>query len=200
MEDDLVKEQYLMLRAQIMQNLNQTHTLLLTSYTLIGLIMAFAMGMMNNPLIYTAVFFILLIVSIKIKALNDTLVRISTYMRIFLEPKMKGMDWETNLNLLYQHKRLKNGPPKKIFSILFFRNNSANLLITILIYCIFLYSLINNFTMQNFIIGGFISTGSLLVILFLTIKEKDHAEITEWEKTWVSLKSELDGTNTGDKL
>ena len=188
MEDSLMIEQYKMLRAQIMQNLNHNHTLLLTSYTMIGAMMALAI-LTNNPLIYTVIFIILVAVSAKIRALNNSLQRISTYMRTFLEPEMNGMDWETNLYLLHQCKFDKTGPSNAITDVLFFRNNSMSLIIAIIVYLFFLHSLLDNITIHNIMIGGSISTLSLLTVLFLTIKDDNSAE---WEKAWSSLKNSLE--------
>ena len=182
-----MEKEYAMLREEIMQNLNIMHNLLSVMYVSVGAIITYIINSFDSPMLFIPVYIVLVTISSKIRLLNDANYKLSAYMEVFLEPNIDGIKWET-----YTAKvKIKTNP---VVEFLLLKTNAANFTVGLTIYLLFVYVLINNFSLLSLLLAGFFNTLSLFILFFFLLKDVRHKPRQAYIDEWRKLKSSLDSS------
>lgn len=186
-----IENEYKMLREEIISNLKQMHQYFALTSTAVFAVLAYIFNNPNNPNIFIAMFVVLICISTRIRRILESNVSISTYIEVFLEPKIDGRKWET-----YNHYKVRGYNSHNIskrnlfFEILFFRTNSTYLLLGVIMYCIHLLVLIKNFSLFGMFLGGIINTISLLILLYNALFDANNKHRDKYLDYWKKVKEE----------
>ena len=183
-------KEYETLRAEIMQNISIMHNLLSIIYVVIPGGILYILENFEKPMLFIPIYLILIPVASKIRTLNDANKKLSTYMEIFLEPNLSGSNWET-----YCHNESIEKTNNAFIRFMFLQSNSINFLLGLATYILFIYSLINNYSLSNLFIAGTINTISLIIILYFLIKDFSKTTRENISNKWRELKLSLDNKN-----
>jgi hypothetical protein len=176
-------KQYEMLREEIMQNLSAIHSLLTTTYVAIGAILSYAMINLKPlsvyfeaPMLFIPLFVVLVVIFARVSVLNVDIISMSTYMEVFLEPKLEDIKWETHLHKF------------EIRKSIFQRASKPNIVLVISLYFLFAYVLIVNFSIISLLIAGSINTVALIICFaFLTGSTNRKLRQSHFDE-WVRIK------------
>ena len=172
-------KQYEFLREEIMNNANVGHNLLTISYVAIGAILAYVYVNLDSltkhfelPLLFIPVFIVLFILFFRLRLLQEATLSLSAYIEVFLEPNLEGLEWETNL---YKAKHRKNP---------ILRMQTPNLVIIVGVYCLFIYTLVTNFSLANLLIAGSLNTIASITSVCLILNVYSNKVREDYVKEW----------------
>ena len=95
MDKNLIYKEYEMLRQEIDKKISLQNNLLAFMITATLTVLTIAVKY-ENPLLYLFPFFIIIPVTNRIAYYRKAIAKISSYMIVFLEPKLDGISWETH--------------------------------------------------------------------------------------------------------
>jgi len=164
----------------------------------------------NNPLIFIVLFAALICIAPRINNLSNDIIRMSTYILVFLEPKIDGRNWEiyswkehgNNRNKITNEKADKRN---FFLDHLFFKSNSTCLLLGIITYSIHFALLFKNCSLSIIeLIVPLFNTMALLILGYISKTTNDTynrrvKSIRCWEevKTQVEEKKHTGNWSTG---
>ena len=142
--------------------------------------------------IFCAIFVLLICAVTRVKKLITTTVYISTYMEVFLEPKINGRKWETRCNYQvngYNSKELDNRNP--LINNMFFRTISAWFLLGFFTYALYIMVLLKNDKINNLCdsieshpVNFVFNTIFFLIIMYVSLSNRNidrNMYIEHWE-------------------
>jgi len=180
-EDKILRE-YESLRKEIADILAWQNTLYLFNFTAVSAIFAIAFSN-DNPYLFLLTFLVLIPVRSRYIYHYEGMIRAATYISVFLEPKLKGIAWETRL------KKLEASFNKEFKSIIFQYFMSS--IIGVFSY---LFYFTNRSLTNNFWYDVILSTFPLLFVFYLIYIEiknfnKSHIKKGEYIKRWIEVKN-----------
>lgn len=179
--------EYRMLREEIVYLMKLHKMLTLFLYSSIGVYLPFVLKQ-ENPFYILTIYLIVLPIAYKNFYYREQLAKISGYMIIFLEPYLKGVNWES-MNLILKRQPHK-GKNTNIKQIVYYEY----IIIYIFSFSIFIYQYHNSQTIYKsalmliFIIACILIGGGWLIEKILKDKNIDRTR-EEWVQRWVKLKN-----------
>jgi hypothetical protein len=175
-------KQYELLRAEIMQNISESHTLLTTTYVSVGAMLAYFFVNLESlallfdpPWLFVPVFVIFNVFFARLRVLYRSNLYISAYMEVFLEPDLEGIKWETRHYNIDRKKDFLNS------------SYAPNLLVMSTIYILFIYTLIANYSLTNSFAGIF-NTVLYTICFFIARDCYSHDTRKEFVDRWRRIK------------
>lgn len=102
-QDNIIKE-YEDLRGEIKQKIELHNSLMTFMITTVVAVLAFALET-DNPLMYLLPFAIIIPISMRIAYYREAIIKISSYIIVYIENQVGGLQWETRYNQLQGLKR-----------------------------------------------------------------------------------------------
>lgn len=180
-----MEDEYKMLRDEIMFNLDKIHMYISLASTVGLALLAYIIDKPNNIILIFLFLFVLSIAECRIYGITKNNTRISTYMEVFLESKIKERNWET-----YSYFEIDEASAHSIKYQTIFRfisgSNTICFLISYAVLILNCYILSNNWSCSNFLF----SIINWLLLVFLAHmalnnrggnKLRDHY-IEHWNK------------------
>jgi len=201
-----MNEEYKMLREEIMLNSKQVYLYFALTVTAISTILAFVFNNIDKPninSIFIAIFVLLICTVTRVKGLLATIVSISTYMEVFLEPHIDERNWETRCYYQvngYNSRELEKINP--LINIMFFRSISPWFLLDIITYVLYIIVLYGNDKKNPF---GILRPPSFFVIFVLTFNTiifflliyitlfNGKSDRNKYIKHWKEVKTKMEG-------
>jgi len=185
-----MKDEYIMLRGEIDDIIKYMHQYFMLACGGIFAALAYIFknpDSTNNPNIFIAAFAALVCIASRVRVFSNGMTRISTYMEIFLEPNIDGRKWET-----ISHYRINNnrGADKKNFFMnnLFFRSNSAYLILGILAYILYLNILEWKFVIST---ATIFNTIALCILAYMSLFNRYNKVRDKYISGWNTIKAHV---------
>lgn len=191
-KDNLIRE-YEELRNEINQKVELHNSLVTFMITTVVAILAFALES-ENSLLYILPFGIIIPISMRVTYYRTVMTKLSSYISVYLESDIEGLNWETrNTRLNHEEKlRSKKSNKKKAHDFFTISHYYEGMILSIMCYSLYFVDFIKDKSMS-------FNTTICLILPFLLvvweyiitkrIKNFDK-EKEEWKDKWQKLKNE----------
>lgn len=178
-----MEEEYKMLREEIVFNTNKTHWYISGISTVGIAFLAYIFNSPSNIALLSLFLAILVIVEGRIFSLTKSIIIISTYMEVFLEPKLEGRDWETKL-----HCDEFNPEKRRPFMDFISNTNSVCFLIGIIVAIYNGIILWENITLIN-VVFSFVNLLLVGILAYMAfINKRGYQDRGIYKKSWGNVK------------
>ena len=189
-----MEKQYEMLREEIMAYQGMSLNTLTVTYVAVGAILSYVflnLDALNThfelPLLFIPIFVFLVIIFMRLRIMHESILSISAYMQIFLEPNLEGISWETYLC----------SKPGR-YSVLL-KNYTPNLFFMLGIYALFIYVLITNFgsiSLMSLAIAGVSNSIMCAISIWLVVGGYQKKRMDKHKEQWRTVNLEFHPTTT----
>ena len=177
-QENLYHEEYRMIRAEIVNCISLQNSLSTFMITAVTALLALAFTQMN-PWLFLLPYVVILPIGCGIFHYRGNVLKLASYLIVFLEPNIKGMNWET------RHAEYIKG--KDVDKYYVFRNY-LSVFLSIIVYLLFLNSYlptVSRMGVMSVIIALFplLPTGHMIFLVLLTAKTLTNRSncIEQWE-------------------
>ena len=180
--ENLYHEEYRMIRAEIVNCISLQNSLSTFMITAVTALLALAFTQMN-PWLFLLPYVVILPIGCGIFHYRGNVLKLATYLIVFLEPNMKGMNWET------RHAEYVKGEDR---DRLFVFRNYLSMFLSGTVYLLFLYSYFSVVDSVDTIsilavISPLLPTGYMIYLTWIT--NKSLTRRSNYIEQWKNVKS-----------
>lgn len=179
--------EYEILRNELNQKIEMVNSLITFTLTTVVAILTFALTK-QNALFYLLPFCIIIPMYMRIAYYRSAIVKLSAYMIVFLEPKIKELNWETRNACLMN--TLKKNDKRIVLRAEYYEG----IVVSIICYFLYFYNYIKDKPINIILVVQLIIPFVMVMWMFFIVKHINdiESEKQEWVKAWGKIHIDTD--------